>query len=132
MDLKQLDLTQAADQGATVELYHPVTQEVLTHKDKPVTVTVLGADSTVFKSELKARTRKALGQNKKSKPDLDKAERENAELLAKCTQSWYGIEEDGKRLDCTFENAVRVYLTYPWLAQQVDEAIANRANFMQS
>lgn len=131
MDLKKFDLTQAADQGATIELLHPVTGEVLTDKGKPVTITVLGADSKVFKDAVKARTRRALGE-KKQKIDLDKTERENAELLAKCTLQWSGIEEDGKKLDCTFENAVQVYLQYSWIRDQVDEAIGDRANFMQA
>lgn len=69
MDLAKLDLEAAADSGATMEVRHPITEEVLLDKDdKPLTITLLGADSKAFRKVLTEYAKKA--QNSRKGPSL--------------------------------------------------------------
>ena len=53
-------------------------------------------------------------------------------LLAKCTTDWAGIVVEGETLDCTYENAVKLYGRFAWIMEQVDEFVADRANFTKA
>lgn len=130
MDLSKLDMTKFADEGAPLEIVHPATLEPLMHDEKPVTIWLLGQDSTIFRDEIQRRAKSQL--NKRQKIDIDKVAGDSADLLAVLTVGWYGIEEGGKALECTRENAKSIYQKYGWLRQQVDEFIGDRANFFKA
>jgi len=130
MDLSSLDMTKFADEGATLEILHPATLEPLLHNGEPVTITLLGQDSSVFRAEIQRRAKAQM--NKRQKIDIDKVAGDSADLLAVLTVNWYGIEEGGKELECNRENAKGVYEKYGWLRQQVDEFIGDRANFFKA
>lgn len=62
-------------------------------------------------------------------PDgLTRAER--ARVLAQVTVAWQGVALDGEVLDCSPANAERLYLRLPWLLDQADRFVADRANFL--
>ena len=72
-----------------------------------------------------------LAKGKRATADLD-AEKLAAEMiddLAKMTIKWTGFELDGKALKCEKANAVTVYTDWPWIREQAQEFVANRANF---
>ena len=130
MDLANLDMTVMADAGATMTVMHPATGEPLQHNGEDVTITILGQDSTKFREEVQRRAKAQLG--KRGKPDFDKIAADSADLLAACTTSWEGITENGQLVECSRENAKRIYEKYGWLRQQVDEFISDRANFFKA
>lgn len=129
MDFKTLDVTAAANAGALLQITHPATGEDL----EGTTITLLGQDSDTYRKEVKRRAEQSLnGKGRNKKIDLDEAQRKGAETLAKLTTGWTGFEEGKKEVECTFENAVRMYLEYPWLREQVEAFISDRANFIKS
>ena len=70
-------------------------------------------------------------QDGKNIIDAESLEREAVEVLIVCTKDWKGIGEAGADLPCTPENVRRVYSTYLWLREQVDEFVEDRGNFMK-
>jgi hypothetical protein len=53
---------------------------------------------------------------------------DTASLYASVTLRWHVIV-DGKEPECSFDAAKRVYLDYPWIGEQVDAFLSDRANF---
>lgn len=132
MDLKTLDLTPHADRGATLILRHPVTEEDLTDdKGKPVTITVLGANSREFRQKVDQMNRRHQQRRKNETVTLAEAERRAAELLASITKSWSGVVWEGKALECTEENAEMLYKALSWVRTQVDEFVGDAGNFFK-
>lgn len=132
MDLNKLDVVKLANEGTVLELLHPTTGDVLTDEkgDKPKVffLRLLGSDSDTYRNTIKRRFER--NQNKKNqKLDLDDAQLKAAELLAKCTTDCYMIE-DGKPVDCTKENMVRLYLKLPWLREQAEQHMSDRSVLM--
>ena len=128
MDLKQFDVAATAEKGVYLVLEHPVTGEELDAKIK-----LIGRDSSRFRNKMRDIAQKAAAAGKKRKTvDLEKADREGAELLAACTLGWVGIEEEGKPVPFSEAEAVRLYTDYRWIREQVDAFIADRANFFPS
>jgi hypothetical protein len=132
MDLNNLDVVKLANEGAVLELLHPGTGEVLTDEKgkepKAWFLRMLGSDSDIYRNTIKRRFER--NQNKKnSKIDLDEVQVRTAELLAKCTVDCY-IIENGKPIECSQSEMTRVYLKYPWLREQAEEAMADRSVLM--
>ena len=133
MDLAKLDLTEHANNGATMDVMHPITGEPLLDANGfPVTVTLLGADSTKMRQEMSNRAKKQLASKSKPVNNIEEAEKLSAELLAVITVSWSGITENGQEIECNRENAIKVYTKYSWLRQQVDAFTTDRANFYKA
>lgn len=107
---------------------------------KPVRVLIHGKDSEVFKRQqaLVANKRLAEQAASKGKPaapknvDFDALEQEMREAIAACIAGWENLEYDGGKLPYSPTNALRLVTELPWLAEQVDRAIADRANFIRS
>lgn len=128
MDLSKLDVVASADNGATLVVQHPITREdLLDSKGQPVTITLLGSDSSVLRNEMKARAKRQL--DKRIKPDLDDAIKASSEMLAVCTIGWSGIEDGGVALQCDKATITQTYMKYPWLREQVDAFVSDRENF---
>lgn len=130
MDLNKLKPVKA-DEGATLELRHPETEEVI----KGMTVTLLGQDSAVYRKMQLNKQQAALARISKGKKavDLD-AERlaeESLDDLVKLTIGWEGFKLDGKELECTPDNVRTVYTDWAWIREQAQEFINNRANFFR-
>ncbi len=128
MDMNDLDTVAAADSGATMTVRHPVTGDDLMHDGKPMTLTVLGADSGEFK--------RAVSDSVKSrKPgkaiSVAEAERATIDMLGRITT---GMSEnwtwDKKPFPFSKDNVKRLYTERPWIRTQVDEFIAERSNFL--
>lgn len=133
MDLSKLDLTEQANNGAIMDVMHPITGEQLfSESGSPVTITLLGADSTVMRQEMSNRAKKQLASKNKSVGSIDEAEKLSAELLATITVDWSGISENGIEIEYSRENAIAIYMKYSWLRQQVDTFTTDRANFYKA
>jgi hypothetical protein len=129
--IDDLDSIAASDNGYTFAPTHPVTGKPL-----DITITVCGADGKRYRNKLAALNRKrmqALDRTGKRSAALNTAQLEEdaIALLAAATVEWTGISADGvNTLDCTEENALMVYTKLPWLREQVDAAVNDRANFL--
>lgn len=131
MDLSKLDLGAAAEQGATMTLRHPVTDEDLLDDKtgEPITITVMGRDSKQFRQTADRLHRARQQGSRRKEPTLREAEKFAATLLGAVTLRWNGIEWEGKPLECNVENATMLYTERPWIREQIDEFVGDAGNF---
>jgi|TARA_R110000737_G_scaffold37690_2_gene57487 hypothetical protein len=129
MDLSKLNLAVMAEAGTTMEVRHPVTDELLADdaNGKPMTITLLGADSPTFKRAVSDIAQASQGRKKVSAAEI---ERNTVNALARATLGWSdNWTWDGKPFPYTDENCRKLYAERPWLRTQVDEFIADRSRF---
>ncbi len=132
LDLAELDTTKAANAGFDVSLYHPAT-----NADLGITIRVLGKDSDEFRRISNAQNKRRLDRMQRggfrvSMPSPEEMEQNAIELLASCTVGWTGVVLEKKPLPFSKENAKMLYTRVPWIREQVDAAIGDRANFTQT
>lgn len=128
MDLAALDLTKASNDGAWITLKHPATGEDLSGRIK-----IVGKDSTKFtqlSEEYKRKTLDDMKSNKTMAQRMESAQEQSDAILVACTLDWDGMMLDGKDLPFTEANVKMVYSRFNWIKEQIDVAIANRANFL--
>lgn len=115
---KEMDTLAAAEKGFTYTVVD------LDDNDTDCTVDVLGVGSRVFK-QAKQRIDNQESQAAKKGKTLDEDLSNDlwVELLAKCTKGWKNVEEDGKPVEFSYDNAVRMYTAYPYLRNQILAAI---------
>ncbi|MAO65047.1 MAG: hypothetical protein CL666_08605 [Balneola sp.] len=133
MDLSNLSVD-PENQTAVLTVLHPTTHAPLTDEDgNEVTITIHGPDSKA-QTELQRKFRnKALKDGVKRKNMSISSEQLEARALdmdVAATADWQNIGLDGKELECTPENVKMVYTKLPWIREQVEEFMADRANFM--
>lgn len=129
MDLAKLSLRTAADKGAVLHLKDPASGEPLFDGEKPVTITVRGADSSSVKEKARDIERRKL-----SGEDISAAQA-GAETLAAMTISWENIAlHSSDPLECTFENCVKLYLDpdAEWIVAQIGPFSRNPMNFKKN
>lgn len=129
MDLNKLDLSKASNEGAWITLKHPASNE-----DLPMKIKVVGKDSDKFiqlSEEFRRSTLEDMKANKSVEQRIETSKQYGDNLLVACTLEWKGIELDGKKLDCTQDNVKLVYQRFGWIKEQIDTAIADRANFIK-
>ena len=132
MDLANIDLRAAAEEGITVKLQHPATGDYLVGEGGDnLTITVLGKDSETWQNAAKrVNTRNA---NRYKGKNIPNAALEAAlyEILGESTLNWSkNIEFDGAALKCNKENATMLYEKRNWIAEQLMEAAGERSNYL--
>lgn len=141
MDFANLDTVEGSNKGFELRLFNPTTL-----KDLDIWITVLGRDSDEYRNLSNAHQQKRIskmsraGSVRATFSTPEEFDREAVELLAAVTKSWRQVE-DGKERDtltvkkeelvCGKENAARLYKEYPWVKEQVDAAVLDRANFLK-
>ncbi len=117
---KKLDTLAAAENG------FEYTVKDIDGVDTDCKIYVLGQGSRVYK-QAKAKMEKAEQAALKRGNPLPEEESNELwiELLAKCTTRWEKVEEDGKEIPFSYEEAVRMYSTYPVLTNQITLAVHN-------
>jgi len=132
-DLSTIDTVKGSNEGFDVQIYHPGT-----NVDLDITIHVLGKDSDEFQKISRAQSKKRMAKMTKgggfrTTPSIpiEEIERDGIDLLAACTKSWSGIVVEGKPVDCTYDNVIMIYERFPWIKEQVDTAIGDRANFIK-
>jgi hypothetical protein len=131
MDLANIDLQSAADEGIEVKLQHPATGDYLTDENGDnLVITVLGKDSATWQSVAKRINTRNANRYKDRKVPSAVLESALYEILAECTTKWSdNIQYEGESLKCTRENALMLYEQRAWIAEQLIEAAADRANY---
>lgn len=132
MDLAQFDLQEAAEVGISVDLFHPVTKEMLEDEDgKKVSVKVLGKDSRKWQQVSKRILARNANKYRNKETPIAETEKGLREILAECTISWTNIEYNESPLKCTKENALMLYEKRGWIAEQVLEHATDRSNYQK-
>ena len=130
-DLSALDsIVDAQENGVDIEILHPGTGEPLGMKFH-----VVGQDSKPFIKARRKVVSARMGKRAISRKDPEKLERDGLETLACCVVSWStggepGIKLDGEVLDCNPENVMKVFERFPFIREQVDEVVGDRAAFL--
>ncbi len=128
MDLSNLKPVE----GSVLTLLHPATnEEIVCDKGQSFTLTLLSADSDKWQTMQKRYLEKTLSKRKSNKIDLDESGSKAIEMLARATSACY-IVENGEKIECAFENLVRIYTDYKWIREQAEAFINDRANFIKS
>ena len=138
MDIAALDSVKAANDGFELELFHPGTMVNL-----GIFFTVLGKDSAEFRKVQSAQNRKRMqkatkgGGFRAGSISMEEIEQDSIELLVACTMFWRDGEKktltiSGVEMECTPENVRRVYTNYPWIREQVDAGVSDRANIIKT
>lgn len=93
-------------------------------------ITLLGADSDAFRKAQNRNLNKRLAK-RNVKMTAEELEAETIDLLAGVTVSWEGFQGiDGQPIPCNAQNAVALYTKYPFIREQADRFINERANFL--
>lgn len=132
VDLAALDTVKGANEGFDVDIYNPATNE-----DLGIKIRVLGKDSDEFQKVSRAQSKKRMakiskgGFRNQSSIPVEEIEQDGIELLAACTRGWSGVVIEGKEIPYNQPAAVDLYTRFPWIREQVDTAIGDRANFIK-
>jgi len=139
IDLASMDTVKGSNEGFDVKIYHPGTLV-----DLGIVINVLGKDSDEFQKVSRSQSKKRMAKMTKGgfraqsmTPPPEEIEADGLDLLAKCTKSWKqgdknAITLDGKELEFSYGAAVVIYTRFPWMKEQVDIAVGDRANFIKA
>lgn len=119
-----------SDDGAKMVVTHPGTGE-----PTDATISLAGMDSKAWRGaskELQTRMLMTKSARNAAASVLGDSDENVAELLAAVTMSWENIKLDGMILECSKPIAKNLYVRYPWLREQVNQFVGNRANFFRS
>jgi hypothetical protein len=135
MDLATFD-TAKSGLTAQMKVEHPGTGETVLQEDgkTPVTMTLCSADGEDYRRVLRTtanrRLEKQQQRGKRAKLSVEEIEGDAIEALVAATKDWSGIEYRGRKLEFNVDNCRMIYKDLPWLREQVDAFISERANFL--
>lgn len=133
LDFSVFDSKTPANEGAWLHLTIPGTKEkaYLDHTSKtpkkPVRIKLVGTKSDKYREWLQEFKREARAEGKDEKAVADL---EDAQMMAKFTLEWENVVDDGKELECTNENAEKLYFKYNEIRVQAFQFMMDSANFM--
>ena len=70
------------------------------------------------------------GKAKKNGLDVEQTREAAIEYLAACVESWSGLVDGGKPVECNMQNKIEVLTNYPLIREQVDQFIGEKQNFL--
>lgn len=127
-DLSQFaDLAQAQDEGVDVQILHPKTGEEL-----HISIKVAGPDSDRQKKARNAINNERLRMSRNKRLTAAELEADALKITAASIISWSGVIENGKPVDLSTESAVAILTKYPFIREQLDSAVGDRAGFIKS
>lgn len=134
------DLNDLKPKSETIEvvLRHPATDEPITYPEgkveKPMTISVYNPWSAGYKKAIHDQTNKRLVKAQKGKKSSYTAEDLEAgamELLSKVTTGW-DIQLGGEKPKFTPAKAVQVFTDFPWIRDQIEEALNDTSGFLKA
>ena len=96
-----------------------------------VRVKILGIDSDPYKKKQRQITDKRIN-NRKMKITSAELESEGLSLIASCIVEWEGVEDNDGAVACNESNVRKFLSENTFVKEQIDAAIADRANFIGS
>ena len=130
MDLSTLD---AGAEGAVMTVRHPGTDETL--KDaagNPVTLTLVGTDHAAYKKAQRQAIDRRLAKGNRAKTTAAALDEDNITTIACFTTAWSGVGLGGDDLPFSLENVKLAYERLPWLFEQANQFVGDRANFLKA
>lgn len=126
MDFRNYDTIKAAEKGFTYIL------KDFDGIEEDASVDVVGIGSRIHKQAMKKiEDQENIFARKGKTMPTEQSDDLYIEMLAKCTKGWKNIEEDGKPVEFSYDNAVRMYTDYPFLRKQVLEAIHDLRSMLE-
>ena len=129
-DLPDFDTRTGANRGFELQLIDPKTNAPTQRF-----IMVCGVDSDAYEAaQLEQRRRwiKTRANRRNVNPSPEELDHESMLILAACTKGWRGFKDRaGAEVPFSREAAVELYRKYDSIREQVDAAIADRANFLQ-
>jgi hypothetical protein len=142
-DLEAVDTKTLSERGVDMPVRTVSTGEPMVNRHgKPVTLKLLGPDSSVFRTETRAALRERLDRLAEFEK-LDNATRTMREaeatdeaakrILVKMTVGWSGIlDAEGKEVEFSLAAATELYDSYPVVREQADSFVNDRARFLMA
>lgn len=134
-DVSDFDTVSASEKGAVMVVRHPADGVPLTDASgAEVTLVLAGQDSERCRSARRAAANRRLKDQVaglRSQVTREEIENDNLEVLVACTLGWSGMVEAGVALTFSADNARKVYKRLPWLAEQAEAFIQDRAVFLK-
>jgi hypothetical protein len=116
---------------ATLEITHPATGV-----GTGIKITVCSPDSDHYQKLVRRNQNKVLqfmSRNKGSKAiPAELVEENNLDVLVGCVLSWQDVAWGSTALECTEENVRMLYAKLPFIKEQVNEFVGERAHFFNS
>lgn len=136
-DLAAVDTKTLSEQGVPLTIRRLDGSPLLDREGQEVQITLYGPDSAKYRALTRENVRKRLERRAQglavTEDAIDEVEADSIEILAVCTASWRGVNTpQGEAIECTVENARKLYQNYPVIRDQVDAFIGSRANFIQA
>lgn len=125
VDLTSLDVIAAADDGAVLELLHPVSGQTL-----GVQIRLIGADSENYRKAMRSAAAKRVNSRSRTALSPEELDREALNILAQATLGWEGVVIDGETVSFSRDQAVGLYKRFPWIREQVEAFVNDRGNFL--
>ena len=94
----------------------------------PFKIKLIGKDSKAYGAKIRRVYEKT--RNKKKGLNAAEIEIERMAIAVACTIEWDVKWTDGKELPCTSDNVEMIYTQFPWILEQVEDFIGDRANFL--
>ena len=130
MDLSNFDSSHIE---ADLTLRHPVTGEPLSDDDGAATIRLRCVDHEVVQKAARKRLAESLEITKKDPAkSLEVSYKNIIENLVSATVSWEKIQLEGEVLEYSEDNARKLYRRFPWIREQVDAFMSDRANFFKA
>lgn len=130
-----MDITKAQAQvqqdneGVTIKITDRAGEPDLDSQGEQTTITVLGEYAEKVKKTLESQTRAMWKRKAGTFDPATVTQRNRIDTAASAIIAWSGIEDGGKPVACTKENAVRLLDAAPWILKQVEAAIESPASF---
>lgn len=126
MDIKALYTLEAHESGAELNILSPING-----KATECFLTVSGVDSRAWREAELNGKRKVLELFKTGESDSVKHGLIIAQTLAAAVTGWRGFDNDGELMEFDRSFLVDLFVNSPSIADQVDQFISNRANFIK-
>jgi len=134
MDLSEIKLTEKSNDGAKMDLIHPVSGEILMDGDgNSMYIRVAGVYSDHYqKSSRSVMDRRLSKQKGRKKVNItaEQMENENTETIARCVIDW-NILVNSVVPPCDFENVYKVLIDpqFRWIREQIEDFMEDDSNF---
>lgn len=90
---------------------------------------VTGKDSAEYNATKHQIQNAVLSSNGKSRT-MEEVKADTIRIIAECIKSWEELTENGEDVPCDMANKIRILTDFPWIREQVDEVIHDRAAFL--
>jgi hypothetical protein len=119
------NLAKVQDDGVNVEILHPKTAEPL-----GMVFRVAGPDSTRQKRARSAVNNARLQMSRNKRLTAAELEADGLKVMVASIISWSGVEENGQPIEFSTETATDVLTRFPFIREQIDAVVGDRAGFI--